>query len=334
LLLNSSLFFTAHLWARIEFRPEKIIYDCLSFVDQHKLTKMEWYVFALLAPAFWAMNNVFIKFLLTNKFKNNLPMMFTAILCDMVFALAVAFFAPIKIDFPYSIAALLAGLMPLAGFWFYTKALLFEEVSRIVTLFQLVPLFVVCLSAVFLGEILGFQKYLGISLIIVASTLVSYKKLGNKAFSGALKFMIPFAVLIATFTISDKMLLGYLDFWSVFFWNILGTFCGVFILLSFSKPRKEFRVAVSEAGKKAVFTAFIGEGLYIMGTICSLAALSLVDASLASALFGLQPFFVFFYILLMSLFLPKILNEDISKSIVMLKASAIALMLIGTWLVI
>jgi drug/metabolite transporter (DMT)-like permease len=146
--------------------------------------------------------------------------------------------------------------------------------------------------------------------------------------------MIPFAVLIATYTISDKMLLGYLDFWSVFFWNILGTFCGVFILLFFSKPRKEFRVAVSEAGKKAVFTAFIGEGLYIMGTICSLAALSLVDASLASALFGLQPFFVFFYILLMSLFLPKILNEDISKSIVMLKASAIALMLIGTWLVI
>jgi len=295
---------------------------------------MEWYVFALLAPAFWAMNNVFIKFLLTNKFKSNLPMMFTAILCDMVFALAVALFAPIKIDFPYSIAALLAGLMPLAGFWFYTKALLFEEVSRIVTLFQLVPLFVVCLSAVFLGEILGFQKYIGISLIIVASTLVSYKKFGSKAFSGALKFMIPFAVLIATYTISDKMLLGYLDFWSVFFWNILGTFAGVFFLLSFSKPRKEFRIAVSDAGKKAVFTAFIGEGLYITGTICSLAALSLVDASLASALFGLQPFFVFFYILLLSLFLPKILNEDISKSTVLLKASAIALMLIGTWLVI
>jgi len=195
-------------------------------------------------------------------------------------------------------------------------------------------LFVVFLSAVFLGEILGVQKYLGISLIIVASTLVSYKKFGSKAFSGALKFMIPFAVLIATYTISDKMLLGFLDFWSVFFWNILGTFCGVFFLLFFSSSRKEIRVAVSEAGNKAVFTAFIGEGLYITGTISSLAALSLVDASLASALFGLQPFFVFFYILLLSLFLPKILNEDISKSIVLLKASAIALMLIGTWLVI
>jgi drug/metabolite transporter (DMT)-like permease len=146
--------------------------------------------------------------------------------------------------------------------------------------------------------------------------------------------MIPFAVLIAIYTISDKILLGYLDFWSVFFWNIVGTFCGVGLLLFSSRLRKAIRVAVTNAGKKAVFTAFIGEGLYIMGTICSLVALSLVDASLASALFGLQPFFVFFYSLLLSLFLPKILNEDISKSILLLKVAAIALMLIGTWLVI
>jgi hypothetical protein len=146
--------------------------------------------------------------------------------------------------------------------------------------------------------------------------------------------MIPFGIIVATYTISDKLLLGYLDFWSLFFWNVMGTFCGVVLLLSLSKLRKEFTKTISNVGKKAVFTTFIGEGLYVIGTICSLAALSLVDASLASALFGLQPFYVFFYMLFLSLFLPRILKEEISKSIISLKISAIAFMFIGTWLVI
>ena len=295
---------------------------------------MEWYIFALLTPAFWALNSVFIKFLITNKFKSYYPMIFTVAVFDMVFALAIAAFTSIGAPFPYYIDAFAAGLMPLLAFWFYSKALILEEISRIITLFQLVPVFVVFLSVFVLDEVLGIQKYLGIVSIVIASTLISYRKSGEKSFSGALKFMIPFGLIIATYTISDKILLGYLDFWSLFFWNILGTFCGVMFLLSFSKPRKHFTETVLRVKKKVFFIAFVGEGLYVIGTICSLVALSLVDASLASALFGLQPFYVFFYMLFLSLFLPRILNEEISKSIISLKISAIALMFMGTWLVI
>lgn len=295
---------------------------------------MEWYVFALLAPAFWAMNNVFIKFLITNKFQSYFPMIFTVVFMDALFALAVPTFAPIVVSFPYSIIALIVGLMPLLAFWFYSKALIMEEVTRIITLFQLIPVFVVFLSVIFLNEVLGMQKYFGIFLIVVASILVSYKKSGSKPFSSALKFMMPFGVIIAAYTISDKILLGHLDYWSLFFWNVLGTFCGVMLLLSLPKLRKETGKIIIAAGKKAVFTTFIGEGLYVIGTICSLVALSLVDASLASSLFGLQPFYVFFYTLFLSVFLPRILKEEISKSIISLKISAIALVFLGTWLVI
>jgi drug/metabolite transporter (DMT)-like permease len=295
---------------------------------------MEWYVFALLAPAFWAMNNVFIKFLITNKFQSYFPMIFTVVFMDALFALAVPTFAPIVVSFPYSIIALIVGLMPLLAFWFYSKALIMEEVTRIITLFQLIPVFVVFLSVIFLNEVLGMQKYFGIFLIVVASILVSYKKSGSKPFSSALKFMMPFGVIIAAYTISDKILLGHLDYWSLFFWNVLGTFCGVMLLLSLPKLRKETGKIIIAAGKKAVFTTFIGEGLYVIGTICSLVALSLVDASLASSLFGLQPFYVFFYTLFLSIFLPRILKEEISKSIISLKISAIALVFLGTWLVI
>jgi drug/metabolite transporter (DMT)-like permease len=261
-------------------------------------------------------------------------MIFTVVSMDAVFALSVPAFTPIAVSFPHSIVALMVGLMPLLAFWFYSKALIMEEVTRIITLFQLIPVFVVFLSVIFLNEVLGIQKYFGIFLIVVASMLVSYKKSGSKPFSGALKFMMPFGVIIAAYTISDKILLGYLDYWSLFFWNVLGTFCGVMLLLSIPKLRKETAKTVVAAGKRAVFTTFIGEGLYVIGTICSLVALSLIDASLASSLFGLQPFYVFFYTVFLTIFLPSILKEEMNKSIVSLKISAIALMFIGTWLVI
>jgi uncharacterized membrane protein len=177
-----------------------------------------------LAPAFWALNNVFIKFLITNKFKSYFPLIFTVISIDAVFAVIVLISGVVEYSFPYSLLALAVGLMPLMAFWFYSKALITEEVSRIVTLFQLIPIFVVFLSVIFLTEILGTRRYLGIGLIVIASILISYKKAGKKSFSGVLKFMVPFGIIIAVYTIADKTLLGYLDYWSVFFWNLLGTF--------------------------------------------------------------------------------------------------------------
>ncbi len=261
-------------------------------------------------------------------------MIFTLAFMDMIFALTVAAFTSISIYFPYYIIGFTVGLMPLLAFWLYSKALIVEEVTRIITLSQLIPVFVVFLSVIFLDEVLGIQKYFGIILIVIASMLISYKKTDEKIFSSALKFMIPFVLVMATYTILDKLLLGYLDFWSLFFWNILGTFCGAMSLLLLPKLRKESVKTILSVGKKAIFTTFIGEGLYVFGTICSLVALSLVDASLASALFYLQPFYVFFYTLFLSLFLPRILNEDINKSIISIKISAIALMFMGTWFVI
>jgi len=294
---------------------------------------MEWYIYALLAPAFWALNNVFIKFLITNKFKNYFSLIFTVISIDAVFATAILVSGAASYSFPHSLFAFAVGLLPLTAFWFYSKALITEEVSRIVTLFQLIPVFVVFLSVIFLNEILGIQRYLGISIIVIASILISHKKAGKKSFSGALKFMVPFGIIIAAYTITEKILLGYLDYWSMFFWNVLGTFCGALVLLVLPKPRTEIVKTMSAIGKRAVFTTFVGEGLYVIGTICSLIALSLIDASLASSLFGLQPFFVFFYTIVLSVFLPKIIKEKINKETLLLKASAIALMFTGTWLI-
>lgn len=296
---------------------------------------MEWWVFALLAPAFWALNNVVYKFLMTKKFRSYFSMLFYLVLVDAIFAVFIFLATPISFQFPYSLFALLDGLRPLVAFWFYSKALMQEEISRVISLFQLIPIFVVILSTIFLNEILGIHNYFGIALIVIGSILISYKKSkGKKSLSSALGFMIAFDFIIAIFTIFEKYLLSYLDYWSLLFWSVIGTFTSVLFLLSFAKAREELATIIPLVGKKGVLVTFLGEGLSFVGTIFGFIAISLVSVSLASALFGLQPFYVFVYMLIVSIFLPQILKEEISKSVIALKISAIALMFIGTWLIV
>jgi hypothetical protein len=241
---------------------------------------------------------------------------------------------PASFVFPTALFAMAIGLFPLLAFWFYSKALMVEEISRITPLFQFITIFIVLLSVVFLNEILSVQRYFGIAVIIMASILISYRNSkSGKSFSSALKFMIPFSVVLAVHAISQKFLLSYIDYLSLFFWNVLGAFCGILFLMTFSKPRREFTETVHTVGKRAFFVVFVGEGVYFLGTICWLIATSMGYVSLVSVFVGLQPFFVFVYVLLSSLFVPKLLKEEINGKVIVLKASAIALMFAGTWLI-
>jgi len=295
---------------------------------------MDWIVFALLCPAFWGLNNVFYKFLMTKKFRGYFSMLSFICLIDLILAVTVCLVNPVSFIFPYVLFAMAVGLMPLLAFWFYSKALMVEEISRITPLFQFIPIFVVLLSVLFLNEILNVQRYFGVAIIVIASILISYRNSKKgKSLSSALKFMIPFSLVLSIHAILEKFLLSYIDYWSVFFWNILGAFCGILVLLTFSKPRREFAETVPVVGKRTFLVVFVGEGVYFLGTICWLIAASMGYVSLVSAFAGLQHFFVFIYVLFSSLFVPKLLKEEISKGVIVLKISAIALMFAGTWLV-
>jgi uncharacterized membrane protein len=294
---------------------------------------MDWLVFALLCPAFWGLNNVFYKFLMIKKFRGYFPMLSFIGLADVIFAVIVCLVKPVSFIFPYVPFAMVVGLFPLLAFWFYSKALMVEEISRITPLFQFIPIFVALLSVVFLNEILSVQRYFGIAIIVIASILISYRNSKSKSVSSALKFMIPFSAVLAVHAILEKFLLIHMDYWSLFFWNILGAFCGILFLMTFSRRRKEFVETVQVIDKRTFFVVFVGEGVYFLGTICWLIAASMGYVSLVSAFAGLQHFFVFIYVILSSLFVPKLLKEEISKKVIALKISAIALMLVGTLLV-
>ena len=294
---------------------------------------MGWVAFALMAPAFWAMNVVTFKFLVDKRFKKPLPFAVLIYLIDLIFVVGVLVLMPVGFLFPYSVFALLAGLMTLFAFWFYYKAAEVEEISRISSLSQTIPIFVAVLSAIFLGEILVFRQYVGIAFIVIASMLISYRKIENvRRMSPALKYVVAFTLTIALYSVIGKYLLNYINYWSLFFWNAMGTTISIPILLVSSKIRKDFLKIVSNLDKKALALGVLLEALWFLGTISSFVALSIGYVSLVSSIAALEPLFVLVYTTALSLFIPRILKEEVSRFNVAQKLFSILLIFIGMWM--
>jgi len=75
------------------------------------------------------------------------------------------------------------------------------------------------------------------------------------------------------------------------------------------------------------------ESLNLLGVLFITIATSIGYVTLVNALSSIQPFFVLLFTVLLSIFYPSILKEELSKSIIFLKILAIVLMFSGAILI-
>ena len=74
---------------------------------------------------------------------------------------------------------------------------------------------------------------------------------------------------------------------------------------------------------------FLNESLNVVGILLLTIAIAVGYVTLVSALSSVHPFFVLGLAVILSIFYPKALGEEIKKSAVLLKLLAITLMFIG-----
>lgn len=295
---------------------------------------MEWFVFAVLASATWALNIVLNKILVDKKFSSPFTYAIFLTSMDTVFIALIYLFFPVASPFPYLLLAIFTGAMNMFTFWFFCMSMKSEEISRVSALMQMIPIFTVILSAVFLSELLGLRQYLGIVMIVFASMMISYRRVeGRIKMSGALKYIVIFTLGSAIYNIILKFLLGYMDFWTFFFWNLTGIVLTVPFLLSVSRIRKDFLHVVRRIDKRIFLVGLGGETLFVLGNIFFLDAVSTGYVSLVSATMSLEPFFVLLYTIILSIFIPRLLKEEVNKQTVILKFLAIAFMAIALFLI-
>ncbi|MDP6670488.1 MAG: EamA family transporter [archaeon] len=287
---------------------------------------------ALAGTAAWAICNLIDKYLISGFFrKPAVPLFIGGIVQIILGFLAIAIFG-----FDYSninavAIVFLSGFLGFVASFFYFKALVHEEVSRVIPVMNAIPIWVVIIAIAFLGEAISALQGLGILLLLTGAVLVSLKKAGKWELGRSFKIMLLASVLYALEFVLLKYGLGLLEFWNVFFWSNIGFAAGSMGL--FVLNRAEIIETLKRFRKESVLSA-ANESLSVIGYILIMMSFAAGLVSLSTAITVTQPVFVLVFATSLSIFWPRIIKEELRAGVLALKIIAIGLTVIGSLLLI
>lgn len=292
---------------------------------------MSWIFFTLLAVSIWSVGNIVDKYALTKWIRNPIvSVMFYGIVDLPVIFLIYAFHGFSSLSSINIALAFASGIIEILAIFFYFKAVKIEEISRVVPLVELTPLFISILAAMFLGEIFNATKYVGIILLIIGAIIISSKNL-KMTFGKAFWFIVLFCLITAIDSIIVKYILNFADFWTIISYTKMGAVFALIPIIYFNFH--ELTSTAKECSKKAIGAIVLNEFFMLIGGISFIIAVSTGYVTLTNALVSVRPLFVLLLVVMLSIFYPNILKEEISQSTVLTKFIAVAFMFAGAFLI-
>lgn len=304
---------------------------------------MNWFLIAILAPLFWSINTHFDKFILSkySKGRGVGSVFLFSTFFSAIILIAVFLFKHNEIilysNFQNFLLFLLPGFFSALGFYFYLQSLMTEESSIVVALFQLSPVFAYFLGYIFLGEILTITQVLAALVVLIGAGILSFdlEEIEGKII---VKWgMVGFIILSALFfAFNDVLFKKFTIFQGSFitslFWQHLGIFIiGVSFFLLSKNFREDFFTLVKNNHIKIFVLNGFSEFFYALGGFLSNLATLFVPVVLVLVVNTYQTVFTFVIGILLTLFLPHIVTEKISKRHLIQRILAILIIIIGSY---
>ncbi len=292
---------------------------------------MTWLLFTFLAMILWAIVNIIDKHVVDGELRDEISV--TRIAGGMMAILFVVVslcVEPGVLHKDISWSALAAGIVYAAAIWFYYYVMRREEVSRFVPAIGLEPILASAVAYFLFNERYDFLNYLGMVLVVIGVILISYKKASKKLSS---KHLFIFIFLAVALFVARNLLVklagvqGH-DFWVTMFWTGVGSVSLPLIFTLMPHPRLRSR------GWSGVKHLALSVLLSSIGFFLFAYAITIGSVSLASAVLATKPLLVFVMVLLLSKFFPKVIQEPLSKMILLKKLIAIVIIVIGGVLVV
>lgn len=291
-------------------------------------------IFILIAVTLlWAGSNVIDKYVVSQRTLGPMVLITISAAISLIFSLAIIFFKvglP-PLSAPQIILALLCGAMGAVWLYLYFKAMAMGEVSRLVPVMYLVPVFIAVFAWFFLGENLAWEKYFGILLLISGAILISLKLPFSLQPDRSFWLMLLATLLGAVLQVIQKYLLGFADFWTIFAYVRLGFSLAMIPVIFMYFP--DLVRVYKEKRTKLISLMIVSDSISYLGGIIFIFVLAASSVTVANAVTSTQPFFVLLLVTLLGVFYPKILKEEASRSTIFLKVASIALIFVGGLLV-
>lgn len=297
---------------------------------------MEWFWIALAAPLLWAITNFIDKLLITKYLEGGnvgTLTIFSGLIGFLVAPIILVLrFNKILLSFNQSLILVLSGLIYIVSLVPYLYSLEKEDTSLVIPLFQLVPVFAFVLGMIFLKEFLTINQIIGGIIILFGSVFLSLE-LGSKKFSikkSILMLMIVSSLGVAIYSLLFKSVSVGIDYWVASFWFYLGFGIGGILFLFYRPYRVQFMKIFKANPKSVIGLNMANESINVIAVILINIAFILGPLSLVWIVVGFQPFFSVMIGIFLTLFFPKLIQENMSKSHLIHKTIAIIIILIGS----
>lgn len=207
-----------------------------------------------------------------------------------------------------------------------------EEISRMVPVFALTPIFVAFFGALFLGEIFSVKTYSAIGVIVFGSALIMFKgSVKSLVRSRVFGLMIISALAASLHSVIMKSLLGSYSFWTTY--GSLALITGIMSFAIFSHYWKDLQYTIRKRGWIGLGLVALSESNSNLSEFVFTVAASFWYVSLVSATVTIQYLFLFFWTLLLSRWKPSLIQEDITPRTLAQKLVAILLIIGGIYLI-
>src|SRR5579871_505737 len=176
---------------------------------------MNWIIFAVASPFLNAIDSLGEKLLVDKHVKDAIVIVFNEGILFTVFGILIFLWhRPQPLHFLPLASLLLSGMFFIYYLIPYFKALSKEETSRVIPLFQFIPIIVLLFSFIFLRESISGKQLIGFFIILAGAFLLSAEKLDGKIFRPrkALWYMMLSSFLYALTPILFKFVVVQTDF--------------------------------------------------------------------------------------------------------------------------
>lgn len=294
-----------------------------------------WILFAFSGPVLWAASTHIDKYLVERYFKNSdtaVLMVFTALIGLIMLPFIWWFDRGVLYLPPISITVMAAsGILYMGAMLFYLRALQSTEASVVAPLFQTSTIFTFVLGYIVLGEMLSVVNAMGALLIILGALLLS---LDTSFHFKTFKFRTLLLMLLCTFVLAlSTVIFKYFavreEFWSTTFWTYVGEALFGVGILAIPKYFRQFLTLLKTNTEALLAVNGANELINLGGGLGVRFASLLAPVALVSAISSTTTLFVFGFGILLTLFLPQIAREDLSRANLLQKGVSAALVAIG-----
>lgn len=233
------------------------------------------------------------------------------------------------ISLPQTFLLLFIGTLLTFYYIPYFKALSLDDTSRVVPLFQFFPIFVLIMSSLFLHEVLTEKQFFGFFIVLIGGFLLGTEKLSVRIFTLRKSFwlMILSSFLYALTGILFKFV-TISDFWVSMTYQTFGMALGALLFLYPPYQKMLFR-DLKKIRRRLITSLAISQLITIAADFAYFYAITLTSVTFVSVMQGTQPFFLLLFGVILTLFFPNIIREDIDKKTLGKKILSIMLLAIG-----